>query len=89
MSQKASDFSAIPLCSAHHRHDPDSYHQLGEERFACKHRLNLPELVLALNSQFRRQAASESPLQHAGNPDAVPVILIAVQYGGPMRTSSP
>jgi hypothetical protein len=52
MSQKASDFSAIPLCSWHHRHNRDSYHALGEERFSCEHQIDLQEVVLALNSQF-------------------------------------
>ena len=68
MAQKASDFSAIPLCSAHHRQGLDSYHRLGEERFACEHRLNLPELVLALNSRFRRQDVHGSPLRHTDRP---------------------
>ena len=54
MSQKTTDFSAIPLCSAHHREDTDSYHQLGEEGFAREHRLDLAELVLALNDRFLR-----------------------------------
>ena len=60
MSQKTSDFSAIPLCTAHHRQDRDSYHRMGEEGFAREHRLNLPELVLDLNDRFRRQVARDS-----------------------------
>ena len=60
MSQKTSDFSAIPLCSWHHRRNPDSYHALGEERFACEHQINLQELVRALNSQFRQEGVFES-----------------------------
>jgi len=52
MSQKTSDFSAIPLCSAHHRQDPDSYHRLGEAGFANAHGLNLRQMVLALNDLF-------------------------------------
>jgi hypothetical protein len=54
MSQKTSDFSAIPLCSAHHRVNPDSYHRLGEKRFVQEQQLELPELVTALNSRFRQ-----------------------------------
>ena len=54
MSQKTSDFSAIPLCAAHHRQDPDSYHRMGEECFSKEHRIALPELVRALNDRFRR-----------------------------------
>jgi len=60
LSQKTSDFSAIPVCSAHHQHGPDSYHWLGEERFAREHRLDLPELVLALNEHFRQTSTRPS-----------------------------
>src|ERR1039458_2115611 len=31
IGQKTSDFSAISLCSAHHRENLDSYHRLGEK----------------------------------------------------------
>ena len=63
LGQKTSDFSAIPLCSGHHRKDRDSYHRLGEERFARAHRISLRELVGALNIRFRRQvpAIAEHP----------------------------
>lgn len=54
LSQKTSDYSAIPLCSAHHRRNCDSYHVLGERRFITEHSLNLEQLVLALNEQFRQ-----------------------------------
>jgi hypothetical protein len=54
ISQKASDFSTIPLCSWHHRLGADAYHVLGEAGFAAKHRLDLHELVLKLNNEFRR-----------------------------------
>jgi len=50
MSQKKSDFSAIPLCSAHHQHGPDSYHWLGEERFARE-----PALCTDIGSGFWRR----------------------------------
>lgn len=52
MSQKASDFSAIPLCSAHHRESRDSYHRLGEASFGENHQIDLQELVFDLNSRF-------------------------------------
>jgi hypothetical protein len=60
LSQKSSDFSAIPLCAGHHRCALDSYHALGEERFAREHQINLQELVLALNDRYRQQAEAES-----------------------------
>jgi hypothetical protein len=53
LSQKTSDYSAVPLCSSHHRHNGDSYHVLGESRFALQHRINLHETVSALNAQYQ------------------------------------
>jgi len=58
ISQKTSDYSAIPLCSWHHRAGHDSYHQLSERWFAQAHQIHLPEFVQALNSRYRRQVPS-------------------------------
>jgi len=58
MGQKTSDFSAIPLCAAHHRENPDSCHRLGERWFAQVHQIRLSELVRALNSCYGRQVPS-------------------------------
>src|ERR1039458_829658 len=55
IGQKTSDFSAIPLCSGHHRENPNSYHRLGEPGFSHKHGIDLKELVLRLQSRFWRQ----------------------------------
>jgi hypothetical protein len=55
MGQKTSDFSAIPLCAAHHRENLDSYHTLGEAAFSRKHGIALEELVRALRSRFWQQ----------------------------------
>ena len=35
MWQKSSDFSAIPLCAAHHRENSDSYSTIGTTEFAA------------------------------------------------------
>jgi hypothetical protein len=61
MSQKASDFSAIPLCSGHHRRTLDSYHRLGEQEFSHTHGIDLEGLVQALRSRFCEQG----PASHA------------------------
>jgi hypothetical protein len=58
LGQKTSDFSAIPLCAAHHRENLDSYHLLGEKEFSQKHRLDLNERVLRLQSRFWQQGVS-------------------------------
>jgi hypothetical protein len=60
LGQKASDFSAIPLCAAHHQENPDSYHRLGENGFSHKHGIDLKEFVLRLQSRFWQRDASVS-----------------------------
>jgi hypothetical protein len=54
LGQKASDFSAIPLCSGHHREATDSYHRLGEGNFSHQHAINLKEITQALLNRFSR-----------------------------------
>ena len=51
LSQKSSDFSAIPLCSQHHRTGNDSYHRLGPRQFSERHKLDIPALVRKLNAK--------------------------------------
>ncbi len=64
LSQKTSDFSAIPLCSAHYRQRWDSYHRLVEEGFIREHRTDLSGLVLGLKSRFGRQTGGECVVRH-------------------------
>ncbi len=62
LSQKSSDFSAIPLCFWDHVAGPNSYHRLGERRFTARHGLDLPALVSRLNAAYRdlaKEARSE------------------------------
>lgn len=47
-SMKASDYSCIPLCHAHHRRGPDSYHD-GKETFEQVHGINCREIARKLN----------------------------------------
>jgi hypothetical protein len=56
MGQKTSDFSAVPLCSSHHRTNQDSYHRLGEAQFEQVHQIDLRELVIELNELYFGQA---------------------------------
>ena len=57
MGQKTTDFSAIPLCTAHHREARDSYHRLGEPCFAQQHRIDLHRVVTELKHVFDCQLA--------------------------------
>jgi hypothetical protein len=52
LGQKSTDFSAIPLCSGHHRQDRDSYHLLGEEPFLRAHAIDLEGIVRSLQDKF-------------------------------------
>ncbi len=61
LSQKTSDFSAIPLCFWHHRGNRDSYHELGEHAFAQRHGIDLGELVRALNDFYRQSRQGGLP----------------------------
>ena len=49
LSQKSSDYSAIPLCPKHHRTGSDSYHRLGPRKFAAAHNLEIRAIVSRLN----------------------------------------
>ena len=49
LGQKSSDFSAIPLCGAHHRTAKDSYHRLGHRKFAQLHNLDIRDIVRRLS----------------------------------------
>ena len=60
MGQKTTDFSAIPLCSGHHRENRDSYHVLGEDEFSQRHGIDLRGFVLRLQSRFRQLDVSAS-----------------------------
>jgi hypothetical protein len=51
ISQKSSDWSAIPLCARHHRTGDDSYHKLGPRRFSEVHQLNIPAIVARLSAK--------------------------------------
>jgi len=51
LSQKSSDWSAIPLCARHHRTGEDSYHKLGPRKFSEVHGLNIPAMVARLSAK--------------------------------------
>jgi len=64
LGQKTTDFSAIPLCSGHHRENLDSYHVLGEQGFSHKHGIELNEVVLRLQGRFWQQDVLASHVVH-------------------------
>ena len=45
----------VPLCFWHHRGRRDSYHGLGEKRFAEWHRIDLPDLVRELIARYHER----------------------------------
>ena len=64
LGQKSTDFSAIPLCSGHHRENLDSYHALGEPAFLQKYGIDLKEIALRLQSRFWHQDVARSRAVH-------------------------
>lgn len=55
-SQKASDYSCVPLCPECHTFGPQSYHRLGRESFEAQHGLSLTEQVTFFNALFRNNS---------------------------------
>jgi hypothetical protein len=51
LSQKSSDWYAIPLCARHHRTGEDSYHKLGPRKFSEVNRLDIPAIVARLSAK--------------------------------------
>ena len=52
LSQKSSDYSAIPLCAlVHHRIGKHSYHVLGRRAFEEQHQISVAQIVSRLNDR--------------------------------------
>jgi hypothetical protein len=56
MSQKASDFYCVPLCSDCHTMSATAYHRIGQAAFEKLHKLNFRALVKRLNREWRNLA---------------------------------
>jgi hypothetical protein len=54
MSQKASDYSCVPLTPAEHR----EYHQIGKAAFARKHGLDYDTCARRLYAEWRARRAA-------------------------------
>ena len=63
MSQKASDYSCVPLCRCCHTAGRDAYHRIGKREFANRYGIDLFKLVEALNLRWEDQQAN-----HGGEP---------------------
>jgi hypothetical protein len=49
MSQKASDYSCVPLCKNCHTAGRKAYHRIGKQEFERKYGIDFADLVRALN----------------------------------------
>jgi len=58
MSQKASDYSCVPLCSDCHMHAPGAYHRVGKRAFESRHGLSFAGIVVGLNLEWRKLRAA-------------------------------
>ncbi len=56
MSQKASDYSCVPLCADCHTAAPLAYHRIGRREFEHRHGLKFRSLVRQLNRAWFRYA---------------------------------
>jgi len=78
MSQKASDYSCIPLCRNCHTAGPNAYHRIGKRNFERRHSLELNDLVRRLNEAwFHRLPAARSVPMQSDTPTAPSNILIS------------
>jgi hypothetical protein len=57
MSQKASDYSCVPLCSDCHTLGPGAYHRLGKRTFEQRHGLCCAGIVAQLNREWQARRA--------------------------------
>ena len=55
LSQRASDFSCIPLCRWCHRFSNHSYHVLGEKKFAIAWKLDIKAIVATLRAEWEER----------------------------------
>ena len=58
MSQKASDYSCVPLCANCHTQAPGAYHRIGKRAFQVRHGLRFARLVARPNREWRELRAA-------------------------------
>ena len=57
MSQKASDYSCVPLCADCHTQAPGAYHRAGRGTFERRHGLSFAGAVARLNREWQARCA--------------------------------
>ena len=57
MSQKASDYSCVPLCANCHTQAPGAYHRAGKGAFERRCGLSLAGIVAQLNREWQARCA--------------------------------
>jgi hypothetical protein len=57
MSQKASDYSCVPLCADCHTRAPGAYHRAGKGNFEQQHGLSFAGIVARLNREWQARCA--------------------------------
>ena len=58
MSQKASDYSCVPLCADCHTQAPGAYHRAGKATFERRHGLSFADIVTRLKREWRELRAA-------------------------------
>ena len=57
MSQRASDYSVVPLCADCHRQNPGAYHRVGKRAFERRNGFCFAGIVARLNREWREKCA--------------------------------
>ena len=58
MSQKASDYSCVPLCAGCHTQAAGAYHRIGKRAFEERHGLSFARTVERLNTEWWRKRSA-------------------------------
>jgi hypothetical protein len=53
LSQKASDYSVVPLCADCHTQAPGAYHRVSKRTFEQRHRVCFARIVARLNREWQ------------------------------------
>ena len=73
MSQKASDYTVIPLCTNCHTQAPDSYHRLGKSEWEGRTGINCREMVRILRARYSKTCCvQENPEEEQKNKTTPP-----------------
>jgi hypothetical protein len=78
MSQKASDYSCVPLCKNCHTSGTNAYHRLGKLKFERHHGIVFADLVRALNKAWAKNEGADAQFALAARVELQPASSVGV-----------